>query len=70
MKKTIFLLILLFTTVLADEIDFNFDGWDRECYLYKPSCIPDNPGEDFEPVPLVLMFHGLCLLYTSPSPRD
>ena len=59
MRKTIFLLILLFTTVLADEIDFNFDGWDRECYLYKPSCIPDNPGEDFEPVPLVLMFHGL-----------
>ena len=58
MRKTIFSLILSFTTVLADEIDFTYDGWDRECYLYKPSCIPDNPGDDFEPVPLVFMFHG------------
>ena len=58
MRKTIFSFILSFTTVLADEIDFTYDGWDRECYLYKPSCIPDNPGDDFEPVPLVFMFHG------------
>jgi poly(3-hydroxybutyrate) depolymerase len=60
MRKTIFSLILSFTTVLADEIDFTYDGWDRECYLYKPSCIPDGAqGDDFEPVPLVFMFHGL-----------
>ena len=50
----------LFTTLLySDEIDFTHDGWDRECYLYKPSCIPDDVSDDFEPVPLVLMFHGL-----------
>jgi len=51
----------LFTTLLySDEIDFTHDGWDRECYLYKPSCIPDGAqGDDFEPVPLVMMFHGL-----------
>ena len=59
MRKTIFSLILSFTTVLADEIDFTSDGWDRECYLYKPSFIPDGAqGDDFEPVPLVFMLHG------------
>ena len=59
MRKTILLLILSFTTVLADEIDFTHDGWDRECYLYKPSCIPDIVPNEFEPVPLVFMIHGL-----------
>jgi len=59
MRKTIFSLILSFTTVFADEIDFTHDGWDRECYLYKPSCIPDIVPNEFEPVPLVFMFHGL-----------
>jgi poly(3-hydroxybutyrate) depolymerase len=49
---------LSFTTVFADEIDFTYDGWDRECYLYKPSCIPDIVPDDFE-VPLVFMIHGL-----------
>ena len=44
---------------IADEIDFVHDGWPRECYLFKPSCIPDDPGEDFEPIPLVFMIHGL-----------
>jgi len=58
MKRMLFMLILLITSAFSDEIDFTYDGWDRECYLYKPSCIPDNPGDDFEPVPLVFMFHG------------
>lgn len=59
MKKTIFSFIFLLTTIFAVEIDFEHNGWDRECYLYKPSCIPDEPSDDFEPVPLVLMLHGL-----------
>ena len=59
MRKTIFSLILSFTTVFADEIDFTHDGWEREAYLFKPSCIPDDPDEDFEPIPLVFFIHGL-----------
>ena len=58
MRKTIFSLILSFTIVFADEIDFIHDGWAREAYLFKPSCIPDIVPNDFE-VPLVFMIHGL-----------
>ena len=47
------------TILSADEVNFTFDGWDRECYLYKPSCIPDQIPDDFEPIPLVFMLHGL-----------
>jgi predicted esterase len=59
MIKVLFSFIFLITTMLADEIDFNHDGWEREAYLYKPSCIPDDPDEDFELLPLVFMIHGL-----------
>ena len=62
MKKILFVFYLLSlsaTFIIADEIDFTHDGWEREAYLYKPSCIPDNVPDDFESVPLVLMFHGL-----------
>jgi len=58
MKNILFLIIFSITTILADEIDFDHDGWARECFLYKPSCIPDIVPDGFE-VPLVLMFHGL-----------
>ena len=58
MKKLILFTFTL-TTIFAVEIDFNHNGWDREAYLYKPSCVPDNPNNFFEPVPLVMMFHGL-----------
>ena len=59
-KKVILLLIYCSMCIaIADEIDFVHDGWPRECYLFKPSCIHDDPSEDFEPVPLVMMFHGL-----------
>ena len=57
--KKIILFTFTIATIFAVEIDFNHNGWDREAYLFKPSCIPDDPGEDFEPVPLVMMFHGL-----------
>ena len=56
--RKIFILNILLTIALPDEIDFTHDGWDRECYLYKPSCISDNVPDDFE-VPLVFMIHGL-----------
>ena len=59
MKKILFVIYTSLSLVIADEIDFTHDGWEREAYLYKPSCIPDNVPNDFEPVPLVLMFHGL-----------
>ena len=55
--KIIFVLSVSLTS--GYEIDFEFDGWNRECYLYKPSCIPNEIPDDFEPVPLVFMFHGL-----------
>ena len=55
--KLIFVLSVSLTS--GYEIDFEFDGWNRECYLYKPSCIPNEVPDDFEPVPLVFMFHGL-----------
>ena len=58
MKKMI-LFILTLTTIFADQINFNHDGWQREAFLFKPSCIPDDPDEDFEPIPLVFMIHGL-----------
>ena len=57
--KICFTIIFSLSAILADEIDLNHDGWDRECYLYKPSCIPDTVPSEFEPVPLVLMLHGL-----------
>ena len=44
---------------IVDQINFSHDGWQREAYLFKPSCIPDDPDEDFEPLPLVFMIHGL-----------
>ncbi len=62
MKKILFVFYLLSssaTYIIADEIDFTHGGWEREAYLYKPSCIPDNVPDDFEPVPLVFMIHGL-----------
>ncbi len=60
MIKTIFKTVLLSLTALtADEVNFTFDGWQRECYLYKPSCIPNEIPDDFEPIPLVFMLHGL-----------
>ena len=62
MKKILFVFYLLSssaTFIIANEIDFTHDGWQREAYLYKPSCIPEDVPDDFEPVPLVLMFHGL-----------
>ena len=60
MIKIILKKILLILTILsADEVNFTFDGWDRECYLYKPSCIPNEIPDDFEPIPLVFMLHGL-----------
>ena len=55
LKKILFIL----TVISADEVNFTFDGWQRECYLYKPSCIPDQIPDDFEPIPLVFMLHGL-----------
>ena len=55
LKKILFILTIL----SADEVNFTFDGWERECYLYKPSCIPDQIPDDFEPIPLVFMLHGL-----------
>ena len=55
LKKILFILTIL----SADEVNFTFDGWDRECYLYKPSCIPNQIPDDFEPIPLVFMLHGL-----------
>ena len=58
MKKLI-LFILTLTTIFADQINFSHDGWQREAFLFKPSCIPDDPDEDFEPIPLVFMIHGL-----------
>ena len=59
-KKVILLLIYCSMCIaIADQINFSHDGWGREAYLYKPSCIPDDPGEDFEPLPLVFMIHGL-----------
>ena len=57
MKKLISFTFTL-TTIFAGELDFNHDGWDREAYYYKPSCLND-AGEDFEPIPLVFMIHGL-----------
>ena len=48
MKKLILFTFTL-TTIFAVEIDFNHNGWDREAYLYKPSCVPDNPNNFFEP---------------------
>ena len=57
MKKLILFTFTL-TTIFAGELDFNHDGWDREAYYYKPSCLND-AGEDFEPIPLVFMIHGL-----------
>ena len=62
MKKILFVFYLLSssaTYIIADEIDFTHGGWEREAYLYKPSCIPENVPDDFEPVPLVFMIHGL-----------
>ena len=59
-KKVILLLIYCSMCIaIADQINFSHDGWQREAYLYKPSCIPDDPDEDFEPLPLVFMIHGL-----------
>ena len=52
-------ILFILTILLADEVNFTFDGWQRECYLYKPSCIPDQIPDDFEPIPLVFMLHGL-----------
>ncbi|MEL1226651.1 MAG: PHB depolymerase family esterase, partial [Candidatus Neomarinimicrobiota bacterium] len=51
--------ILFLGNILAVELDFSHGGWQREAYLYKPSCIPENIPDDFEPVPLVFMIHGL-----------
>ena len=59
MQKYILTFFLFYTSVFSDEVDFEHDGWNRQCYLYKPSCIPDEPSEDFESVPLVFMIHGL-----------
>ena len=59
MQKYIFTFFLLFTSIFSDDLDFEHNGWERECYIYKPSCIPDEPSEDFESLPLVIMFHGL-----------
>ena len=53
------LFILSISSTRGYEIDFQFDGWNRECLLYKPSCIPNEVPDDFEPVPLIFMFHGL-----------
>ena len=53
------LFILFLGNVLAVEIDFSHGGWAREAYLYKPSCIPEDVPDNFEPVPLVFMIHGL-----------
>ena len=59
MKIPLIILILFGNYIFSDEIDFTHGGWQREAYLYKPSCIPDNVPDDFEPVPLVFMIHGL-----------
>ena len=56
--KILILFTFTLTTIYAGELDFNHDGWDREAYYYKPSCL-DDAGEDFEPIPLVFMIHGL-----------
>ena len=53
------LIFILHTIVYGDQIDFEFDGWSRQCYLYKPSCIPEEIPEDFEGVPLIIMLHGI-----------
>ena len=57
--KQIIITLAFASTAFAIEMDFNHDGWDREALLFRPSCIPDDPNIDFEPVPLVIMFHGL-----------
>ena len=59
MKKSLIILIIFGNFTFPDEIDFIHDGWEREAYLYKPSCIPENVPDDFETVPLVFMIHGL-----------
>ena len=53
------LIFILHTIVYGDQIDFEFDGWSRQCYLFKPSCIPEEIPEDFEGVPLIIMLHGI-----------
>ena len=58
MKKVLLFMYLSLSFIQGDEIDFTHDGWEREAYLYKPSCIPEDVPDDFEPVPLVMMFHG------------
>ncbi len=58
-KLTIFTLLFFLTITSGDEIDFQHNGWLRECYVYKPSCIPDQVPDEFEPIPLVIMIHGL-----------
>ena len=57
--KQIIIALAFASTAFAIEMDFNHDGWDREALLFRPSCIPDDPNIDFEPVPLVIFFHGL-----------
>ncbi len=52
-------IFLMHTNVCGDQIDFEYDDWSRQCYLYKPSCIPEEIPEDFEGVPLVFMLHGI-----------
>ena len=57
--KILFTIIFSLSAIIADQINFSHDGWQREAYLYKPSCISDDPDEDFEPLPLVFIIHGL-----------
>jgi hypothetical protein len=57
-KIPLITLIIFGNFIFSDEIDFTHDGWDRECYLYKPSCITDKIPDDFE-VPLVFMIQRL-----------
>ena len=45
--RKILLLNFLFNFLISDEIDFIHEGWDREAYLYKPSCIPNDIPDDF-----------------------
>ena len=58
-NSSLIILIIFGNFTFPDEIDFIHDGWEREAYLYKPSCIPENVPDDFETVPLVFMIHGL-----------
>jgi len=47
--KICFTIIFSLSAILADEIDFNHDGWDRECYLYNRGILVKTLVRDVQP---------------------